>query len=57
MGIYSRHAMHMVAALTGCRMALVSTNECRNHSSPLVGVPLPVVYTYIPRLVTLGHWV
>ena len=46
---YSSHAMHMLAALAGSRMALVSigwtishlvsTNGCRNHSSPLVGAP------------------
>ena len=47
---YSRRAVHMVAALAGCRTALVgtgwiishlvSTNGDRNHSSPLVGAPV-----------------
>ena len=36
---YSRHAMHMVAALAGCRMAgpflTVLAHGCRNHSSPI----------------------
>ena len=44
---HSRHAMHMAAALAGCRTALVgtgstishlvSTNRCKNHSSSHVG--------------------
>ena len=48
---YSGHAVHMAAALADCRTALVgtggtishlvSTNGCRNHSSPLVGAPFP----------------
>ena len=47
---YSRHAMHMVIALAGCRMALVSSdwttshlvsiNWHTNNSSPLVWAPL-----------------
>ena len=46
--------MHMAAALAGYRIALVgtgytisllvSTNRCRNHSSPLVGALFLVVY-------------
>ena len=48
---YSRHAVHMAAAMAGCRTALVgtdwtishliSTNGCGNHSSPLGGAPFP----------------
>ena len=44
-----RGAVHMAAALAGCRKALVSTgwtishlvstNRLRNHSHPLVGAP------------------
>ena len=51
-GIF-KNAVHMAAALADCRMALVgtgwttshpvSTNRCRNHSSPLVGVPFLVL--------------
>ena len=51
---YSRHATHMAVVLAGYRMALVgtawtnshfaSTNGCRNHSSPLVGVPFLALY-------------
>ena len=47
---YSRHVVHMVAALAGGRTALVgtcwtishlvSTNGRRNHSFPLVGADL-----------------
>ena len=46
---YQTHAMHMVPALAGCRMALVvtshfvSTKRCRNHSSPLAGGPFLVL--------------
>ena len=51
--IYSRHALHMAAALAGCRIALVgtgwttshldSTNGRRNYSSPLVRAPFLVL--------------
>ena len=46
---YQTHAMHMATALAGCRMALVvtshfvSTNRCRNHSSPFAGAPFLVL--------------
>ena len=46
-------AVHMATALAGCRIALVgtgytithpvSTNGCRNHSSPLVETPFLVL--------------
>ena len=49
--VYSRHAMHVGAAMAGCRTALVgtgwtishlvSTNGHRNYSSPLLGAPFP----------------
>ena len=50
---YSRHAVHMAAALSGYMYIstlvgtgwtishLVSTNGHRNHSPPLVGTPFP----------------
>ena len=47
--VSARGAVHMAAALAGCRKALVgtgwtishlfSTNRLRNHSPPLVGIP------------------
>ena len=47
--VSARGAVHMAAALVGCRKALVgtgwtishlvSTNRLRNHSPPLVGAP------------------
>ena len=47
--VSARGAVHMAAALAGCRTALVgtgwaishlvSTNRLRNHSPPLVGAP------------------
>ena len=48
---YSRHAVHMAAALAGYKTALVGTGKTishlvsiyghRNHSSLLVGAPFP----------------